>query len=130
MTSQLQRHNPLALPAEPDFTNDLGVKWWGIDIGQAVDGTAVYVVVPDGNRDYLILKDDEIIFGTKNLEALAYHFTVLELVRKRSGQTRDGETNDTIVSSPSTDPRELDRLEVNDHSNEGVRGGSRAGDAE
>ncbi|WP_152467710.1 hypothetical protein [Gordonia terrae] len=87
MNSDLKRHNPFALPSEPDFTNEIGVKWWGINAGRAEDGTAVYVEAPDGDRDYLILKDGEVLYGTKSLEALFYRFTVLEHLRKLEATT-------------------------------------------
>ena len=88
MTSQLQRHNPFGLPKEPDFINDVGVKWWGINIGDQTYGTAVYVEAPNGDSDYLIIKDGEIIYGTKGVEALAWRFTILEKLRS------DGESNE------------------------------------
>ena len=80
--NQLLRHNPFALPEAPDFVNDIGVKWWGVDIGEPADGTAVYVEDPSGDTDYLILRDGEIIYGTRSLDQLAWHFTVLERLRR------------------------------------------------
>ena len=82
--SQLQRHNALILDTNtPDFINEEGVKWWGLDIGDPQDGVAVRIDLPDGTATYGVLKDIGVVYTTKNLEQLMYKFTEYELIRTK-----------------------------------------------
>jgi hypothetical protein len=79
--SKLGRHNPLTLPKEPDWTNDQGTKWWGLDVGDPTDGSAAYVEAANGGRMYVILDEGGVIYETKSLEGLCFEFDKLRILR-------------------------------------------------
>lgn len=74
-------YNPLSLNVnedEPTYTNEVGVRWWQLDLGDPQDGVAFRV---DGDV-YVIVKDRKVIYETHNLEQLCFQFDVLRLVRE------------------------------------------------
>lgn len=76
-------HNALAIndSTPPDFVNEIGVKWWQLNIGKKKDGTA-FLVDKNGDQEYVLIRDGQPVRATKNFEQLCYYFTELELVRK------------------------------------------------
>lgn len=67
---------------EPDFVNDLGVKWWYDEFttqyaqkpdfwGIKLNAICYYVEEPNGNRTRVLVSDGNIIEEDQNLEALA-----------------------------------------------------------
>ena len=90
--SDLKRHNPLSLglsPKPPDFTNDTGYKWWGIDIGDLQDGVAALVEAPDGSREYVIMDERGVFYATHSLEYLAGKFDQLRLIREHGEEPKE-----------------------------------------
>lgn len=78
----MKKYNPLVIDkSSPTFVNDEGVKWWAIDMGKEEYGQAYYVEKSDGERQYVVVKDHEIIYvETNTLESLAWWFTTQELL--------------------------------------------------
>lgn len=80
--SDLKRHSPLSLDHDkPDWVNEQGVRWWGLDVGEPQDGIAFRADFPNGDATFGILKDEGVIYETRNLEELCFKFTQLELIR-------------------------------------------------
>lgn len=74
-------YNPFALDVntdEPTFVNEIGVRWWQLDVGDPQDGIAYRV---DGPA-YVIVKDRRVIYETMSLEQLCFQFDIYRLNRE------------------------------------------------
>lgn len=80
----MKLYNPLSISLDkPSFINDEGVKWYAVDVGDRKYGTAFYVVKPDGNRSYVVIKNDKPVYiESFSLEQLMYWYTQQELMER------------------------------------------------
>ena len=80
---------------EPNFVNDLGIKWYIDELvtqyclkenisGVFLDNVLAYVVVlPDGNTDRVLVdvNKQEVIYSTKSLEEIGVEIDKLKLLK-------------------------------------------------
>lgn len=66
-------HNPLAIDKDtpPDWINPEGVKWWRLnnDLPDK-DGVPFLTEKPDGEKMYVIIRAEGLVYETGNLEFL------------------------------------------------------------
>ena len=85
---------------EPDFINEIGVKWWRDehttsyahkpDIhGTTLIATCFYVEEPSGRRSRVLISKDCILADDQSLEGIAIKIDVLKLL-KRDREKIDG----------------------------------------
>lgn len=73
--------NPFSLDLdkdEPTFTNEVGIRWWQLALGDSQDGVPFRV---DGDM-YVIVKDRKVIYDTQNLEQLCVQFDIMRINRE------------------------------------------------
>lgn len=75
---------------EPDFTNELGVKWWHDEDltnyakrKQLADLKVWVIQFPDGHRTRVIVKKDKVIYDNQSLEAVADQIDIIAFLRKQ-----------------------------------------------
>ena len=65
---------------DPDFINDIGTKWWRQETHfnkeksenlESKGYSCWYVETIDDDRNHVVIKNEEIVFSTKQLEAVA-----------------------------------------------------------
>jgi hypothetical protein len=76
---------------DPDFINEKGVKWWREELlthcahQENINGTRLpdvvvcYVEHPDGTKNYVLIRDQEVIYETQSYEQIGFHIDVLKL---------------------------------------------------
>jgi len=86
--------NFLGLKDEPDFINDSGIKWWLLQgttdyatredkLGTCLEDLECYLVeFPDGDKNYVAVRNGRVVKETKLLEDLASYIDV-QKVQKR-----------------------------------------------
>lgn len=84
--------NPFKKNRCPEFTNETGVKWWRqkvhynnikADELELAGYSWWYTEHPDGNKDHIILKDQNIVKTTKRLDDVGV-FLDMMLFKERS----------------------------------------------
>ena len=100
---------------DPDFINELGVKWWiykeGFNYAKRYDNlkTLKFWIIEDVNRirQYVITSEDKILYTTQQLEALGVHIDILARMIKE----REYGENQSLPVKKNTDRKIKGRKE-------------------
>lgn len=78
---------------EPDFINEKGVKWWHVDLltdhaaragspGIPCPDIKGWIIeMPGGQKEYVLTDDEDVIYGSPQLEAVSVQIDAIRLAR-------------------------------------------------
>ena len=78
---------------EPDFINEIGTKWWSVDLlndackrpdkhGITIDARCYIVELKNGERHYVMVQNNEVVYENQNLEAFCVYIDTLKILER------------------------------------------------